>query len=52
MTDNIIKFPRTQKRRKNLEEVLVDRLTDMLILVMYRLPVQNVKADLVLISTM
>ncbi len=28
MTNNIIKFPRAQKRRKNLEEVLVDRLTD------------------------
>lgn len=28
MTDNIIKFPRASKRKKNLNEVLVDRLTD------------------------
>lgn len=28
MTDNIIRFPKTRKRRKSINEVLVDRLTD------------------------
>lgn len=28
MTNNIIRFPKTRKRRKNINEVLVDRLTD------------------------
>ena len=28
MTGNIIKFPKARKRRKKIDEVLVDRLTD------------------------
>lgn len=28
MTDNIIKFPKVRKRRKKIDEVFVDRLTD------------------------
>jgi hypothetical protein len=28
MVNNIIRFPKTRKRRKNINDVLVDRLTD------------------------
>lgn len=28
MSDNIIKFPKAKRRRKNINDVLVDRLTD------------------------